>query len=354
MLPMYTAIMSIIRHANVQIDLSALQHNLGVVRKAAPHSKIMSVVKANAYGHGMADVVKALYESDGYSVACVNEGMLLRQHGVTKPILVLQGALNMEEYRIASILKMTLVIHEAAQLQLYREFDDKQPDLWLKVDTGMHRFGFQPEDVESAMQVIGEHCSGLMTHFSDADDPKNPKTNEQNALFDAVAQRFPLQRSAANSAAIITNRETHYDWVRPGIMLYGVTPLLGGYGKELGLRPAMTFSAPVAALKKLSAGDTVGYGSDFTCPNDMTVACVSVGYGDGYPRGAPLATPVLLNGEKCRLVGRVSMDSIVVDVSHLKECEVGDIAVLWGPDMPVEALAANLNTLSYSLLCGVA
>lgn len=345
--------MSITRHAKVTLDPAAIQHNLNVVRRAAPHSKIMSVVKANAYGHGVVEVVKALHDSDGYAVACVNEAMQLRQHGITKPVLVLQGAMDLEEYRVASMLKMTLVIHEPAQLEIYRQFYDDHPDLWLKVDTGMHRFGYRPEEVVATMREIGAHCSGLMTHFSDADDPENPKTNQQKEIFDSVAQQFSLQRSAANSAAILTNRDTHYDWVRPGIMLYGATPLLRGTGADVGLQSAMTFSAPVVAVKKLVAGETVGYGGDFTCPKDMTIACISVGYGDGYPRGVPQGTPVLINGEACPLVGRVSMDSITVDVSRMQECAVGDVAILWGPELPVEDLSNALGTLSYSLLCGV-
>jgi len=345
--------MSTSRQASVSLDYDAIRHNFAVAKAKAPHSRVMSVVKANAYGHGVVKVVKALYESDGFAVANVFEALQLRQHGVTKPILVLQGAHDLAEYRIASSLKMTLVIHDQSQLHMHKQFDDDHPDLWLKVDTGMHRFGFSAEDISAVMQQIGATCSGLMTHFSDADDPDNDKTAQQTKLFDSLGQQYSLQRSAANSAAVLSHPDTHYDWVRPGLMLYGVTPFLHGTGSDLDLRPAMTLSAPVVATKQLQAGDTVGYGSEHVCANDTRVACVAVGYGDGYPHSRGSQALVLVNGLTCPVLGRVSMDSIVIDISRVADCAVGDQVTLWGADLPVERLAQATGAFKYALLCGV-
>ncbi len=341
------------RQARVSIDTDALQHNLEVARQAAPHSKIMSVIKANAYGHGVVEVAKALQRSDGFAVACVSEAITLRQHGVTQPLLVLQGALNVTEYRAAGMLKMTLVMHNAQQLAFYSEHTETHPDLWLKIDTGMHRLGFAPNQVDEVMEKIKPDCSGLMTHFSDADDPQKAETSEQLELFNSLSAAYSLQRSAANSAALLTRPDTHFDWVRPGIMLYGVTPLLEGNGSDLGLQPVMTFHAPVISVKNVMAGEAIGYGSDFVTSADIRVAVISCGYGDGYPRLAPTGTKVLLNEQHCELLGRVSMDMVCVDVTRLAECSVGDEAVLWGPELPIENLAKDLGTLSYALLTGV-
>lgn len=341
------------RQARLSIDTAALQHNLSVARKAAPHSKIMSVVKANAYGHGVVEVTKALQQSDGFAVACVSEAITLRQHGVTQPLLVLQGALNVTEYRAAAMLKLTLVMHSAQQLAFYDQHTETHPDMWLKIDTGMHRLGFAPQQVGQVMEKIQDHCSGLMTHFSDADDLQKPQTSEQLELFSSLSDNYSLQRSAANSAALLTRPDTHFDWVRPGIMLYGATPMVDGTGEDMGLKPVMTLHSPVVAVKRVSAGESIGYGGDFVASADMSIAIISCGYGDGYPRTAPSGTKVLLNDQYCQLLGRVSMDMLCVDVSDMDACQVGDEAILWGPGLPVEYLAESTNTLSYALLTGV-
>lgn len=341
------------RQAHLSIDTDALQHNLEVARQTAPHSKIMSVVKANAYGHGVVQVAKALQRSDGFAVACVSEAITLRQHGVTQPLLVLQGAINATEYRAAGMLKMTLVMHNAQQLALYSGHTENHPDLWLKIDTGMHRLGFAPNQVGEVMQKIQPDCSGFMTHFSDADDPQKGETSEQLALFNSLCDAWSLQRSAANSAALLTRPDTHFDWVRPGIMLYGATPLLEGNGADLGLQPVMTLHAPVISVKTVLAGEAIGYGSDYVASADIKVAVISCGYGDGYPRLAPTGTKVMLNEQHCELLGRVSMDMICIDVTRLEQCTVGDEAILWGPELPVENLAQSVGSLSYALLTGV-
>lgn len=341
------------RQARVSIDRDALRHNFSVVRQTAPQSKIMTVVKANAYGHGAFEVAKALPTSDGFAVACVSEAISLRQHGFIQPILVMQGAANVTEYRAAAMLKMTLVMHDHHQLAIYKGQTEDHPDLWLKIDTGMHRLGFAPDEVAAVMAEIKADCSGLMTHFSDADDPGKDQTSAQLKLFNDICESYPLQRSAANSAAVLSQPEAHYDWVRPGIMMYGISPMLDGTGTDLNLQPVMTFSAPVVAIKQYAAGSAIGYGGDYVCPQQTTVAVISCGYGDGYPRLAPSGTQVLCNDRMCKLVGRVSMDMICIDVTKLAACKVGDEATLWGPGLPVEVLAEALDTISYALLCAV-
>ena len=341
----------------IEISISALQHNLAQVRKLAPAQKIMAVIKANAYGHGIHTVAKCLLDADILAVARVGEGVCLRQTEVARPILILTGILAKSEIDEAVQHKLDLVIHRLDQLGLLLA-SGKNLRCWLKVDTGMGRLGLTASEYQQAVQrLMDSSCSlqliGVMTHFSSADDLSDPVTAEQTKRFQALDIPSTIKTSLANSAAIIGWPETHADIVRPGLMLYGVNPMLAGDGKEgLNLKPVMTLKAKVISVKQMRKGQAVGYGGTWVCPEDMSVITVGIGYGDGYPRAAGGQARVLINKQKVKLIGRVSMDSLAIDGRGIN-VSVGDEVILWGKGMPVERVAEAANTLSYELLCGV-
>ncbi len=342
------------------INSSALQNNLQCVRNYSPNSKVLAMVKSNGYGHGVVNVVNALVSSDGFGVAYLREALQLRKAGVTQPIFLMEGFMHQEELADIAAHDLTIVIHGLKQLgELLQTSLPKPVSVWLKVDTGMHRLGFAPTDVLlQACEQLAQ-CQwvnkpiGLMTHFSDADAVDNPKTPKQIALFEQVSARFDGPKSLANSAGIVAWSETHSDWVRPGIMLYGVSPLLGKSASDFDLKPVMTLQAKLIAKNYFSKGAEIGYGSTWQCPEDMPVGVVSIGYGDGYPRHAKNGTPVFIDGVKCPLVGRVSMDMISVDLRACQDAEIGDVVTLWGDGAPIEELAESSGTIAYELLCGV-
>jgi len=340
------------------INLAALRHNQTIIRQLAPRSKIMAVIKADAYGHGFLPVARALQDIDMLAVARVSEGCQLRDAGIDKPILVLEGFSEADEIRQAIEHQLEVVIHQAYQLDLLQSCKpDSELVMWLKVDTGMHRLGISADravDTYKKLQSL-ECCKlppGLMTHFANADDIHHPSTKQQIQLFDQVAKNFPTYQSMANSAAILAWPETHRDWIRPGIMLYGASPLLGLKASTHQLEPVMTLKSRLMAVNALKEGDCIGYGSTWCCPEDMPVGVIAMGYGDGYPRHAPTGTPVLVNGQRCPLVGRVSMDMITVDLRGV-DTEVGDEVILWGDGLPAEEIAESAGTISYELFCGV-
>lgn len=341
------------------IDLAALRHNLARARSAAPNSRIMAVVKANAYGHGMLRVAKALGEADALAVARVGEAVALRQAGIHHPLVVLQGCFDREELDQAAAHRLDLVVHQPQQLQLLQEHEIPEPlTLWLKVDTGMHRLGMPLEYAEEAYGQMAKLPGlstppRLMTHFACADDMNAPETMRQWRRVESMARDLGVEVSAANSGGVLGWPETHGDWVRPGIMLYGVSPFIAGQMVDSGLQPVMSLQSRLIALNQYKKGDAIGYGGSWSCPEDMPVGVVSIGYGDGYPRHAPSGTPVLLNGKRVPLVGRVSMDSISLDLRSQPDVQVGDWVTLWGKGLPVEEIAAAAGTIPYELLCGV-
>ncbi len=341
------------------IDLSALEHNLQRVRQAAPQSRVMVMLKANAYGHGMLTVANALQDADAVAVARVGEGITLRQAGVTTPIVILEGCFDSQELVQAAENNLQLVIHEPGQINILQQQTLTNPiQCWLKVDTGMHRLGFPVADALNALRALSE-CSGvadgvhLMTHLSNADEPDDPETDRQIRLMRPLVEQTGAPGSIANSGAILNWPESHLDWVRPGIMLYGASPFNGRSGGDDGLRPVMTLQSSLIAINNLSKGDGVGYGKNWVCPEDMPVGVVAIGYGDGYPRHATSGTPVLLNGELVPLVGRVSMDMITVDLRSQPDAATGDRVTLWGRGLPAETIAQYAGTISYELFCGV-
>jgi len=344
-----------------RIDLAALRHNLRQARQRAPHARIWAVIKADAYGHGMQRVAHALDAADGFAVARVSEAVRLRAAGIAHPLLVLAGIVDTADCAAARAHNLTLVLHQPWQLDLLTAAPPATTPLsvWLKLDTGMHRLGLWHEqvfDLLTRLRAARTHLqvAGLMTHLANADDPSDPLTKCQHHLATKVARDTGLPLSASNSAGILGGLADNEAWVRPGIMLYGGSPLRGAGAAECGLQPAMTLVSRLIARRMLRRGAAIGYGGTYVCPEDMPVGVVAIGYGDGYPRHAPNGTPVLLNGRRVPLVGRVSMDMICVDLRPAPAARIGDEAVLWGAGLPVEEVAAWAGTIHYELLCRLA
>jgi len=341
------------------IDHSALRHNLAVARSHAPNSRVWAVIKANGYGHGMLQTAMALASADGLAVARVEEAVRLRQAGISQPILVLEGAVFDQELVAADEHGLELVLHQPGQVALLERIGVASPlRVWVKVDTGMHRLGFDPQDVPTLLGRLDaipwvQGPPGLMTHLANADDTEDGLTLLQ---CDRLRNLDPLGRhrlSIGNSAGILAYPASRSHWVRPGIMLYGASPLIGRTAAELGLRPVMTLRSRLIALRSLRRGDAVGYGGSYLCPEDMPVGVVAIGYGDGYPRHAPTGTPVLVDGRHASLVGRVSMDMISIDLRSIPDAAVGDPVTLWGEGLPIDEIAERAGTISYELLCHV-
>jgi len=342
-----------------RIDLDALRHNLGVARAAAPGRRVMAVVKADAYGHGMVRVAQALHDADALAVARLGEAVTLHEAGWRHPIVLLEGCQDAAEQAEAAAHGFVPVVHHQAQLALLRECRPVRPlACWLKVDTGMHRLGFAPAEASAACQALSSLDAvagqpGLMTHLANADDRRDPATAEQLARFLPVAEQLGVETSIANSAGILGWPDSHGDWVRPGLMLYGASPFVDDTARAHQLRPVMTLSARLIAIKGLKAGDAVGYGGSWRCPEDMAVGVVGIGYGDGYPREIAADTPVLVNGQETRVIGRVSMDMLAVDLRPLPGARLGDAVTLWGAGLPVERIATAAGTIPYTLFCRI-
>ncbi len=342
-----------------QIDLDALRHNLAVARRAAPDRKVMVVVKANAYGHGLVPVAAALTDADALAVARLDEAVILRDAGVRIPVVVLEGCHSAAELAEAAGRDIAVVVHQDEQLAMLEAAWLPQPlAVWLKLDTGMHRLGFDIADATRAhARLVASGAVrqpvGLMTHLANADDRWDPTTEEQLARFSPLASRLGGPVSVANSAGILGWPASHGDWVRPGLMLYGASPFLNGKGSDDGLRPVMTLSARLLAVKQLKAGDAVGYGGTWRCSHDMRIGVVGIGYGDGYPREIAADTPVRINGHASQVIGRVSMDMITIDLSRVAGGRIGDPVTLWGEGVPVETVARAADTIPYTLFCGI-
>lgn len=341
------------------IDHSALQHNLALVQRRTPDSRVWAVVKANGYGHGMLEVGASLEAADGLAVARMEEGVRLRKAGITKPILVMEGFLFNDELAAAREHGFELALHRSEQVTLLeRTRTVKALRVWIKVDTGMHRLGLDPREVPDLLArldtVAGDAGPvGLMTHLAQADDPRDPLTQLQCERLRALDPTARYHLSIGNSAGILAFPASRTHWVRPGIMLYGASPLIGQTAAGLGLRPVMRLETRLIAVHALRRRDRVGYGGTYVCPEDMPVGVAAIGYGDGYPRHAPTGTPVLVDGRRAPLVGRVSMDMISIDLRGLPDPAVGDPVTLWGEGLPVDEIAQWAGTISYELLCQV-
>jgi len=341
------------------IDHAALRANLAVVRHYAPASRLWAVIKSNAYGHGMEQVAGALAEADGFALARVAEAVGLRELGVRKPLLVLEGAVSCEEVEAAGHHRLELAIHHEDQLALLDACRLTGPlRLWLKVDTGMHRLGLRPDHVPGLLERLAGDPRivapvGLMTHLANADDPVDELTIRQCGRLAELGQGGTVPLSIGNSAGILVFPESRTDWIRPGIMLYGGSPFARRSAADLGLQPVMTLRSRLIAVNQLSRGDAVGYGGTYVCPESMPVGVVGIGYGDGYPRQAPSGTPVSVRGREVPIIGRVSMDMLTVDLRTLPEAAVGDEVTLWGRGLPVDRIAERAGTISYELLCRI-
>ncbi|SFO02373.1 alanine racemase [Nitrosospira briensis] len=342
------------------IDLSALEHNLSVVRRHAPHSRVMAVIKADAYGHGLLRAAEALARADGFAMLELDAAVRLREAGYRQVILLLEGFFDPDELALIEQYHLSAVIHHSEQLAMLSASRLRgELSVFLKLNTGMNRLGFTPEEFPAVLETLKAHPAvkqiTLMTHFASADEPcRNDSIGVQLQRFNAVANGRHLPRSLANSAAILRFPETHADWVRPGIMLYGASPFMDTAASELDLLPAMTVLSKIIAVQTLKAGDGVGYGHTFRTSRSMRVGVVAGGYADGYPRHAPTGTPVMVNGKRTRVVGRISMDMLHVDLSEIGDAGVGSPVTLWGKGMPVDEVAQSAGTVSYELLCALA
>ncbi len=344
------------RAAIKQIDLEAIRHNYRLAKSMASGAKAMAVVKADAYGHGAVKVATALAaEADGFGVACLEEAMELRAAGIDNRMLLLEGFFSADELSAIDELELDITVHSPHQLQQLLAADLSRPvNVWLKLDTGMHRLGFNAEQFKQAYRQLADSEKVaeivLMSHFARADETACRATAEQIALFNQTTAGLDGPVSLANSAAILAWPEAVGDWIRPGMMLYGASPLDQPNEASLRLQPAMTLSSEIIAVKTLNTGDSIGYGATFRCTRPTRVAVVAMGYGDGYPRQAANGTPVLINGTRCPIIGRVSMDMLTIDVTAVEHVAAGDPVQFWGPDLPLTDIAPHCDTIPYELV----
>ena len=343
-------------NAWAKIDHAALLHNVSRVSDLAPNSNIMAVIKSLGYGHGAISLAYALQRKvDAFAVARIEEGLALRAEGITKSILVLEGLCSPEQLSLAQQHQLDVAIHHPKQLT-WLEALDAPLGCWIKVDSGMSRLGLHPDQVPEVLAAVQQHkylkLKGAMTHLANADDPQDSKTDVQLAAFNEIAWPDDLALSIANSAAVLTRPDAHVDWVRPGLMLYGASPLLNKSAQSLGLKPVMQLSSRLISIKQLNTGDTVGYGATWQADEVMPMGIVGIGYGDGYPREVPAEAYVLINGKQAPIIGRISMDMITVDLRGI-DCVIGDEVTLWGEGLPIDLVAQWTNTIAYTLMCGV-
>ena len=343
------------RPIRATVSAGALAHNLRIARAHAGRARVWAVIKANAYGHGLERAARALAAADGFAVLDFAEAERLRRAGVTQPILMLEGVFRASDVALLAEQALTPVIHHPRQIELLGALGSPI-DVYFKVNSGMNRLGFTAANVQAGYQALRAHprvnTITLMSHFADADGATGVKA--QLERFGSLTKSFTGPRSLANSAALLRFPETHADWVRPGIILYGCSPFTDRSAEALGLKPAMTLTSEIIATQELARGEGVGYGLAYRAERAMRIGVVAGGYADGYSRHAPPGTPVLVNGKRTRIVGRVSMDMITVDLSELPEAGVGTPVTLWGEALSADEVAAAAGTLSYELLCALA
>lgn len=344
--------------ATAVIDLEALSNNYRLIRSLSPNAKVLAVLKANGYGHGLELIAKALPNADAFGVARIDEALALRVAGIVKPIVLLEGFFDQADIDTLASNNLQTIVHNEQQLAAIVNANLDVPlKVWLKIDTGMHRLGINPEQLTDFYQALSQSKNVqqpivLMSHLGCADDKVNTATTQQITLFDELTADLPLEKSLANSAGVLLWPESHYQWIRPGLLLYGVSPLSTDVGID-GILPVMTLQSSLIAVREIAAGAAVGYGGTWISEKSTRIGVVAIGYGDGYPRHAPNGTPVLINGRRVPLIGRVSMDMITVDLGAESEDNVGDIATLWGKGLAVEEVAVFATTIPYELLCNI-
>lgn len=341
------------------IHTDALRHNLAQARALAPDSRVMAVVKADGYGHGLERVARALAGADAFGVAALSDAERLRAAGLSQPVVLLSGFDEPDDLPQLRRLGVETVVHHISQIEMLEQAAPGEPvRCWLKVDSGMHRLGFAPEQVRDAyarLSAAPAVADGivLMNHFASSDEFDNPQTPQQIAAFNAAIEGLSGARSLSNSAAVLGWPDAHAGWIRPGGLLYGISVVEGRTGADFGLRPAMTLSTRLIAVNRVRRGERIGYAATWECPEDMWVGVAAIGYGDGYPRAAPSGTPVLVRGQETQLIGRVSMDLMTIDLRGIDAPAVGDPVELWGPALPVERIAAASATIGYELTCSI-
>lgn len=345
------------RAALAILSTENLLHNLAVIKQQAPHSGVIAMVKANAYGHGLRSVSLRLEKYvDSLGVASLNEALALRKAGVKGSITLMEGVFSADELLVASCEKFPVVFHNVLQLSWLASSTLPTPlTVWLKIDTGMGRLGFELEDVVYAYEQLSTNPQvikpiGLMSHLACADEENHPLNEQQLQLFAKIASLYQGPKSICNSAALFAYPQHQYQMVRPGIALYGISPFAGVSGAQLGLKPVMTLQTRLMACRIAKKGSAIGYGATYICPEDMPIGVIAMGYGDGYPRTASTGTPVLVNGTRCSLIGRVSMDMITIDLRACPQAVVGDPVILWGQGLPLEEVAAHTHNVVYDIL----
>ena len=347
------------RPSFAHIDTLAFVANYRYAKSLAPSSRAAAVIKANAYGHGAVVLARALAaEADAFAVAATEEAMELRESGIDRPIVLLEGPFEPKEIENAARHGFALVIHSPIQVDWLLAAKPERPlQVWLKIDTGMHRLGLPPDELQAAHARLRASSNVaeiiLMSHFARADETGEAATDRQLRLFRNATRRLQGGTSLANSAAILAWPETHGDWVRPGIMLYGSSPLHKGHPAGVPLQPVMRLESELIAIHELSAGEAIGYGARYTCSEPTRVGTVAMGYADGYPRHAPDGTPVAVNGRMTHLIGRVSMDMLTVNLNDQPDARVGDRVQLWGNLVNANEVARLSDTISYELFTGI-
>ncbi|WP_202816236.1 alanine racemase [Vibrio bivalvicida] len=348
--------MSYMKAATAFINLEALKHNLAQIKQQAPNSKVMAVVKANSYGHGLRHIAKNATGADAFGVARIEEALQLRACGVVKPILLLEGFYSSGDLPVLVTNNIQTVVHCEEQLLALEQAELETPVVvWLKIDSGMHRLGVRPEQYPEFVARL-KTCRNVakplryMSHFGCADELDKTTTNEQTELFMTLTEGCEGERSLAASAGLLAWPNSQLDWVRPGIIMYGVSPFNDRNAEQMGYQPVMTLKSHLIAVRDVKAGESVGYGGIWTSQRDTKVGVIAIGYGDGYPRTAPNGTPVLVNGRKVPIAGRVSMDMLTVDLGANAEDKVGDEAILWGKALPAEEVAYHIGTIAYELV----
>lgn len=345
------------RAALAILSTENLLHNLAVIKQNAPNTQIIAMVKANAYGHGLRSVSMRLEKHvHSLGVASIDEALALRRVGIKTPITLMEGVFNPDELLVASCEKFHVVFHEPTQLAWLRVSSLPLPlTVWLKIDTGMGRLGFSLEEASDAYEQLST-CPyvvrpiGVMSHLACADTVTHPLNQQQLTAFKLFTEQLPGPKSICNSAALFTQQHHHYTTIRPGIALYGISPFSTISATQLNLKPVMTLQTRLTAIRMHRKGAVLGYGADFVCPEDMPIGVIAMGYGDGYPRTARNGTPVLVNGVRCQLVGRVSMDMITIDLRNCPTAQVNDPVILWGNGLPLEEVAPYTSNIAYDML----
>lgn len=340
------------------VNQQALRHNLAVVRQAAPSSRVWSVVKANAYGHGIRRVWQSLAETDGFALLNMEEAILLREQGWKKPILLLEGFFHPEDLQLIDRYRLTTSVHSNWQIQALTQAQLSAPvDIYVKVNSGMNRLGFRPEQVNAVWQALRALPNvaemTLMAHFADAENPQG--LIEPMKCIEQAAEGLQCPRSLSNSAATLWHPEAHFDWVRPGIVLYGASP--SGNWQDIastGLQPVMTLTSEIIGVQQLQAGDGVGYGYRYHASAAQRIGVVACGYADGYPRHAPTGTPVSVDGVRTRTLGAISMDMMMIDLEPCPQAGIGSKVELWGEQVKIDDVAKAAGTVGYELMCALA